>query len=110
MTTKTIGTLREQQLHAALKTWLGKPGDTFEQKVEGYHIDIVRGDLLIEVQTGSFIKLRTKLGRLLQNHQVLLVYPIAETKWILRQTKRGRQVARRKSPKHGRVEHLFEEL
>jgi hypothetical protein len=38
------------------------------------------------------------------------VHPIAETKWIVRQTKRGREVARRKSPKRGRFEHLFDEL
>jgi hypothetical protein len=106
----SIGTLREQQLHAGLKTWLAEPGDAFEQKLGGYHIDILRDGLLIEIQTGSFSKLRKKLARLLEQHTVLLVYPIAETKWIVKQTKRGRQVSRRKSPKRGRIEHLFDEL
>jgi hypothetical protein len=107
---QTIGTLREQQLHAALKTWLQKPGDAVEQKVDGYHIDIVRGDLLIEIQTGNFTKLRTKLAKLLDQNRVLLVYPVAETKWIVRQSKRGKELGRRKSPKRGRLEHLFDEL
>lgn len=106
----SIGTLHEQQLHAGLKQWLAQPGDTFEQKVDGYHIDILRGDLLIEIQTKNFGALRTKLGKLLVDHHVLLVYPIAQTKWIVRKTKRGRQLTRRKSPKRGRLEHLFDEL
>lgn len=106
----SIGTLREQQLHAALKSWLAQPGDAFEQKVDGYHIDILRGELLIEIQTGSFNKLRKKLSNLLPEHRVLLVHPIPETKWVVRQSKRGKQIARRKSPKRGRVEHVFDEL
>lgn len=106
----SIGTLREQHLHAALKTWLARPGDAFEQKVDSYHIDILRGDLLIEIQTGSFNKLRKKLTQLLPAHPVLLVHPIPQTKWVIRQSRRGRQLARRKSPKRGRVEHVFDEL
>ncbi|MEX2144647.1 MAG: hypothetical protein WD740_08625, partial [Anaerolineales bacterium] len=47
---------------------------------------------------------------LLEEHAVLLVYPIPETKWIVRTTKRGRELTRRKSPKRGRVENLFNEL
>ncbi len=105
-----IGTLTEQSLHAALKQWLAKPGDAPEQRVDGYQIDIVRGDTLIEIQTANFSALKTKLGKLLQNHKVLLVHPIAESKWIVRQTKRGRQITRRKSPKRGRIEDLFGEL
>ncbi|MCL4258784.1 MAG: hypothetical protein KJZ53_09685 [Anaerolineales bacterium] len=105
-----IGTLTEQSLHAGLKNWLAKPGDALEQRVDGYQIDIVRGETLIEIQTANFSALKTKLGKLLQNHKVLLVHPIAESKWIVRQTKRGRQIARRKSPKRGRIEDLFGEL
>ncbi len=106
----TIGILHEQHLHAALKDYLSKPGDLLEQKVDNYHIDIVRGDLLIEIQTGNFSALRTKLPRLLEHHPMLLIYPVAQTKWIVRTTKRGREISRRRSPKRGRVENLFEEL
>jgi hypothetical protein len=105
-----IGTLTEHSLHADIKTWLAQPGDAFEQQVDGYQIDIVRGDLLIEIQTANFSALKIKLNRLLESHKILLVHPIPVTKWIIRQTKRGRQVAKRKSPKRGRVEHLFDEL
>ncbi|MCW5876049.1 MAG: hypothetical protein KIS85_04115 [Anaerolineales bacterium] len=105
-----IGTLREQGLHAALKQHLAQAGDRFEQEVDGYQVDILRGDLLIEIQTGNFSALRRKLAALLEEHHVLLVYPIAQSKWILRQDNDGRQVARRKSPKRGRVEDIFEQL
>ncbi|MCL5429053.1 MAG: hypothetical protein M1347_04520 [Chloroflexi bacterium] len=106
----TIGTLREQQLHASLKQWLAQPGDAFEQKVDGYHIDILRGNLLIEIQTANFSMIRKKLTKLLENHSVLLVHPIPETKWIVRTTKRKKQLTRRRSPKRGRIEHIFDEL
>ena len=107
---RSIGTLREQRLHASLKLWLAQPGDAFEQKVGGYHIDIVRGDLLIEIQTTNFSRIRRKLAKLVETHPVLLVHPIPKTKWIVRKTKRGRQLSRRKSPKQGRVEYVFDEL
>lgn len=106
----SIGTLHEQQLHAGLKQWLAEPGDRLEQVVDGYHIDIQRKNMLVEIQTGNFYALRTKLTRLLADHQVTLVYPIPETKWIVRKTKRGRQIAKRRSPKRGRIENLFDEL
>ncbi|MCW5873661.1 MAG: hypothetical protein KIS88_03340 [Anaerolineales bacterium] len=105
-----IGTLTEQSLHAELKRWLAKPGDAMEQRVDGYQIDIVRGKTLIEIQTANFGALKTKLGRLLEKHKVVLVHPIALNKWIVRQNKRGKQLSRRKSPKHGRIENLFDEL
>lgn len=105
-----IGTLREQSLHAQLKAWLAQPGDFTEQVVDGYHIDILRPGLLIEIQTGKFAALKRKLPALLDKHQVQLVYPIPQRKWILRQTKGGRRVSRRKSPKSGRLEQIFDEL
>jgi hypothetical protein len=105
-----IGTLTEQSLHAEIKQWLAKPGDLMEQAVDGYQIDILRGDLLIEIQTRNFSALKRKLGKLLETHKVVLVHPIAQTKWIIRKTKRGRVLSKRKSPKTGRLEHLFDEL
>lgn len=106
----SIGTLREQSLHAALKQWLAQPGDHFEEKVDRYHIDIVRGETLIEIQTANFSMIRSKLERLLVDHQVVLVHPIPVTKWIVRTTKRNKITGRRRSPKRGRVEHVFDEL
>jgi hypothetical protein len=106
-----IGTLQENSLHASLKTWYTQPGDLLESKVDGYVIDIVRDDLLIEVQTGNFSSIKHKLVKLLESHPVRLVYPISTDKWILRMAGDNTTVlGRRKSPKRGRVIDLFQEL
>lgn len=106
-----IGTLNEKSLHAALKTWYTQPGDELEVRVNGYVIDIVRGDQLVEIQTRNFSALKEKLTKLTTNFQVRLVHPIPREKWILRIGADGRErIGRRKSPKRGCVEHLFSEL
>lgn len=105
-----IGTLRETNLHAALKRWYAAPGDEFEIALDGYVIDIRRNGLLIEIQTRSFSSMRRKLVMLAERHPVRVVHPIPERKWIVRLDKKGREIARRRSPKAGRIEALFKEL
>ena len=108
--TVQIGTMQETSLHAALKKRLARPGDRFEVEVDGYFIDIVHGDLLIEIQTGNFTALKRKLGRLLNAHSVCVVYPIAQERWVRRITAEGKAISRRKSPKKGQIEEVFLEL
>ena len=106
-----IGTLNEMSLHAALKTWYRQPGDELEVRVNGYVIDIVRGDQLVEIQTRNFSALKEKLTKLTSHFQVRLVHPIPREKWILRIGADGhKRMGRRKSPKRGCVEHIFSEL
>jgi hypothetical protein len=106
-----IGTLNEKPLHAALKEWYARPGDRFEVPVGDFVIDIVRGDLLIEIQTGSFAAIRRKLKALVAEHPVRLVYPVAREKWIVRLAEDGKGVlGRRRSPKRGSLEQVFGEL
>lgn len=107
-----IGTLNEKPLHAALKEWYARPGDQFEASIDGFVIDIVRDNLLIEIQTGNFASIKRKLLSLSENHPVRLVYPISVEKWIVRLAKkRGATGAgRRRSPKHGTLEQVFEVL
>jgi hypothetical protein len=106
-----IGLLNERPLHASLKQWYAQPGDRFEVAVGGFVIDIVRDDLLIEIQTGNFASIRAKLANLVRSHQVRLIYPIAQEKWIVRlATDDDGRVIRRKSPKKGRWEDLFREM
>ena len=80
-----IGTLRESSLHAKLKEWYKEPGDKLETFIDGYIVDIVRKDLLIEIQTQNFSALRKKLTHLTKNYKVLLEYPIISDKWIVYQ-------------------------
>lgn len=49
-----IGVLNEKSLHSQLKEWYFRPGDRFEGIIDGFHIDIVRNKLLIEIQTQNF--------------------------------------------------------
>ncbi|MBU0492329.1 MAG: hypothetical protein KKA73_15725 [Chloroflexi bacterium] len=106
-----IGELNEKPLHAALKAWYAQPGDRLEVTVAGFVVDIVRGDLLIEIQTGGFAGIRAKLHALTDSYPVLLVYPIAREKWIVKLAEDGqRQVSRRKSPKQGALAEVFREL
>jgi hypothetical protein len=101
----------ESSLHSAVKTWIARTGDRFEVDVDGFVVDIVRGDLLIEVQTRNFSAVREKLRKLVGNHHVRLVYPIAERKWIVHVDITSRRaVNRRLSPKRGRLIDLFDEL
>ena len=106
-----ISTLNEKPLHAALKRHISRAYDEHEVLVDGFLIDIVRGDLLIEVQTRNFSASRRKLTTLVAQHRVGLVHPIARDRWIVRESADGRkQLGRRRSPKHGAAEDIFEEL
>jgi hypothetical protein len=108
---REIGTLNEGPLHAALKAYYARPGDRFEVRVDGFIVDIVRGDLLVEIQTGSFSTVKRKLVALTACHPVRLVYPVAREKWIVKLASDGQsRLSRRKSPKRGAFEHAFGEL
>ena len=103
--------LAERSLHAALKRWYRGPGDQFEVPLEGYHIDLVREDLLIEIQTRNFYALRRKLPKLLEGHRLRLVHPIAVEKWLVRVAADGEtEIGRRRSPKRGAFADIFDEL
>jgi hypothetical protein len=53
-----IGLLNEKPLHASLKQWYSRPGDRFEVPIDRFVIDIVRGDLLIEIQTRNLAAIK----------------------------------------------------
>ena len=97
-------------LHESIKQWYSKPGDQLEVWVDGYLIDIVHGELLIEVQTGNFSSIKGKVRDLLRNHFVRVVHPVVVNKWIIRLDSNGEKVSQRKSPRKGRIEDLFLEL
>ncbi|MGH9869499.1 MAG: hypothetical protein ACREAA_15205 [Candidatus Polarisedimenticolia bacterium] len=106
-----IGLLNEKPLHAAVKQWYARPGDRLEVPVDGFVVDIVRGDLLIEIQTGGFSGIRSKLAKLVRAHPVRLVYPLVRETWIVRPATGDRaRIVRRKSPRQGRLEDLFLEM
>ena len=102
---------RESSLHSALKKWYFLDGDKLEDRVDDFVVDIVRGDLLIEIQIANFSAIKPKLSRLLNDHKVRLVYPIPKEKWIVHKSMTtGETYGRRRSPKKGRLSDLFNEL
>jgi len=108
---KSIGTIQEGSLHASLKAWYMLPGDLSEVTVDGYLVDIVRGELLIEIQTRNFTSLKRKLKALIERHRVRLVFPIPKEKWIGYVTAdREVPLGWRRSPRRGSLEDLFYEL
>jgi len=100
-----IGTLNEGGLHRGLKRWLAEPGDRFEVPMGEFVIDIVRGDLLVEIQTGSIGAMGRKLDHLLEEHRIRIVHPMAATRWLEQPGK-----PRRRSPAKLGLWNLFDEL
>lgn len=100
-----IGTLNERTLHRQLKALVARPGDRFEVALGGYVIDVVRGDRLIEIQTGPLGPLGAKLDALLDTHDVTIVHPISVR---TRLHVEGRPV--RRSPVRRSIHHVFHEL
>lgn len=87
------------------------PGDELEVTVDGFVIDLVRGDLLIEVQTGAFSAMKRKLSTLLElGHRVRIVHPIPIDKQIVKVGDDGVVISRRLSPRHGHPSDLFAQL
>ncbi|MDX2345201.1 MAG: hypothetical protein QNL12_16510 [Acidimicrobiia bacterium] len=105
-----IGSLNEKPLHAALKEWYRQEGDQVEAPLDGFVVDLVRGDLLIEIQTRGFSAMRRKFDRLLDAHTIRLVHPVAAMKWIVKLDDAGHEVSRKRSPKRGIAADVCGEL
>jgi len=106
-----IGMLRERHLHASLKRWYALPGDQVELAVDGYVVDLVRGELLIEIQTRGFAGMPPKvLALLASGHRLRVVHPIAVDRWIVQVDDDGQFLGRRRSPRHGDLVDLAAEL
>ena len=105
-----LSTYREGSLHASAKEIYAREGGSTEQSVGGYVVDVVRNDELIEIQTASFASAARKLRRLVADHRIVLVHPIAVERWLVRVDADGVVVGRRRSPKRGLPFDVFDEL
>ena len=101
----------ETSLHRQLKQLYADPGARVEAPLDNYRIDVICDGELIEIQHGSLAAIRRKVQDLLLDHRVLVVKPIVRQKRLVKQqTKGGRILGRRMSPKRGSVIDLFDEL
>jgi len=94
----TIGELREGPLHAALKRFYARPGDIVEAPLGGFVVDILRGERVIEIQTGGFHRMKAKLDALLDRHPMTIVHPLAVERRIVRVDRDGEVLSARRSP------------
>lgn len=108
--TTGINLYREKSLHSALKQHIAQPGDRFEVTVNSYVIDVVRDDQLIEIQTGGFSALKSKLAHLLPRYPIRVIYPVPTRRWIIKLDSTGTELSRRKSPKKGHITEVFTQL
>lgn len=101
----------EHSIHRQLKSLYVTDTDRHEVIVDGFRIDAVDGERLIEIQYGSLGAIRDKIRRLLRSHDVLVVKPLAERKQLLkRDVPDGPVVSTRKSPKKQTLWNLFDDL
>jgi hypothetical protein len=101
----------ETSLHRALKSLYAQDEHHTEVRLDGFRIDAVDGDQLVEIQHGSLAAIRNKIARLLERRRVLVVKPIVASRLLVRLDGRGGQVvSRRQSPKRGQLLDLFGEL
>lgn len=106
----SIGTKNETSLHADIKKFYAGSDGVTEACVDGAIIDIIKDDMLIEIQTKNFSAISKKISELIKRHKVRVVYPIAEKKWIITIDKNGNRLRKRKSTKNGNPTDIFDEL
>lgn len=106
----SINQYRESSLHLALKQYFANPQATLEAQLNGYIVDILHDNHVIEIQTGNFGAMKRKLSALLPNYTLTIVHPIAVKRQLITLDHSGKITAERKSPKRGNIYHLFNEL
>jgi hypothetical protein len=107
----SIGVLGEGPLHAAVKALLAEPGDSFEVPVGRFVVDLLRADgELVEVQTGGFGALGSKLDALLDEHRMRIVHPVAAERRIIWVDEHGQVLGARRSPKRATAVAVFDRL
>lgn len=108
-----IGTYGEKRLHRILKRWICENDECYEVKVGRYIADVLDGEELTEIQTGSLRPLAPKLRYYLEHtdYRITVVYPlIAEKTLFCMNRESGEVLSKKRSPKHGRAEDAPAEL
>jgi hypothetical protein len=101
----------ETSLHQQLKRHYASDESQTEVAFGRFRIDAIRGEELIEIQCASLSAIKTKIGSLLNRHQVRVVKPVvARTRIAKRKSAKGPIRSRRMSPKRGSVLDLFDDL
>lgn len=102
----------ETTLHRQLKSLYAEDSESCEVRLGNFRIDAVQRNRLVEIQHGSLSAIRDKVRCLLdQNHNVLVVKPLAARKLLVKRRRRGGHIeSQRYSPSRASVYDLFLDL
>ena len=103
----------ESTLHRQLKERFGPEcGGRAEVGVDGFRIDAIDPEgKLVEIQSAPLGALKAKLGRLLVEHEVRVIKPVAIIRRIVRRDRaNGPDLSSRRSPSRGEPLDVFEDL
>ncbi|WP_010293171.1 hypothetical protein [Clostridium senegalense] len=107
---KTIGQMKEKTIHRQLKEMYSEGTGEMEVTCLGYIVDVVKENIVYEIQSKNFYNIKEKIKKLCTENKVVLVHPIAVENIIITLNKKGEIIRSRKSPKKGQVENIFDEL
>lgn len=110
---ENIGTYKEKRLHQILKKFIEDDEACHEIPIGAYVADILRGDEIVEVQTGSFYPMREKIRYYLEETEfsVNIVRPLPYIKWCLWiDPESGEITSRKKSPKKTLPKDIMRDL
>lgn len=120
-----IGTLGEKHMHAAIKRFVCPDESKHEIKLDAprgpdekskgrrrFVADVLDGNTVYEIQTGSLAPLVKKLDWIMENTDlnVTVIHPIAEVKWVNIIGDDGHISKRYKSPRADRLNDIAGEL
>lgn len=101
----------ETSLHRELKRLYAGPQAATEIRRGAFRVDALRGDELIEIQYGPLHLLKRKLSALADEHRIRVVKPLVRTRRLVTRCPRtGRILRERRSPSHGALWDVFDEL
>ena len=121
-----IGTLAEKQMHAAIKKFICPDETKHEIKIQNsehyigqnetknrkFVADVLDGNTIYEIQTGSFAPLKDKIEWILDNttYNILLIHPMPENLFVSYIDEDGKISPRRKSNQSQKLKHIVGEL
>ena len=103
--------MAETTIHQQLKALYADDEAGQEVQLNGYRIDAIVGDRLIEIQCAGLSAIRDKIQDLVQTRKVVVVKPLCEKKTLLKKSRKGgKVVSKRKSPLSENYYDIFDEL
>ncbi len=111
MELKTIGTYNEKTIHALLKKRYEPDENFHEIRYKNYIADIKNKNIIYEIQSAQFYRMRGKIEAFTEADELTVVFPIPHEKnivWIDPDT--GVSSKPRRSPKKGSEYNIFNEM